>query len=258
MSGRPRDDEAIAGFVHKWQAREPGMALAELFVAKAQRPRFRAWGALLHALREAAFELSDAGVRAAKSAWWAQELVAMAQGRPSHPIGVALLPLPTAPWQALAAALLEAASAEASAPVDGEHAVCQLRPLAEAIAAVETQVFACVDTPYGAESIAVHLLAQRLLVGQAADDAGRIPLHLLARHQLGRSAIREGGAGVAARDWARELLQREPARLFAAAPFRRMCWAQDRALLARLASGAPQPARPGLCDLWRIWRAAQS
>jgi len=248
----------MAGFVGKWQAREPGMALAERFVAPAQRPLFCAWGALLHALREAAFELRDANVRVAKSSWWAQELLAIAQGRPSHPIGAALMPAAAVPWPTLAAALLEIATADAHTPVDGEQAMQQLRPLALAIAAVEAGVFARADTPKSADAIAVHLLAQRLLVGRASDDAGRIPLHWLARHQLSRSAIREGGGDAAVRDWARELLARLPDRPASNVGFRRLQWVQDRALLSRLVAGAPQPLRPGLRCLWQTWRVARA
>jgi hypothetical protein len=63
--------DAIEHFVAKWHRREPEMALAEVFCAPEQRARFRAWGALVHELREAAFELSDARVTAVKSQWWA-------------------------------------------------------------------------------------------------------------------------------------------------------------------------------------------
>ena len=77
MSTLPAD--AIEHFVAKWHRREPEMALAEVFCAPEQRPRFRAWGALVHELREAAFELSDARVTAVKSQWWAEELVSVAR-----------------------------------------------------------------------------------------------------------------------------------------------------------------------------------
>ena len=64
MSGLPVD--AIEHFVAKWHRREPEMALAEVFCPPEARARFRAWGALVHELREAAFELSDARVTAVK------------------------------------------------------------------------------------------------------------------------------------------------------------------------------------------------
>ena len=78
--------DPTAHFVDKWHRREPEMALAEVFCPPERRPVFRAWGALVHELREAAFELSDARVTAVKCQWWAEELLGLAQGRSRHPL----------------------------------------------------------------------------------------------------------------------------------------------------------------------------
>src|SRR3546814_10513002 len=77
----PAETPAVAGFIDKWLQREPAFVQASLFVAPAQRALFAHWGALLFCLREAAFELSEPSLRIAKSGWWAQELLALAQGR---------------------------------------------------------------------------------------------------------------------------------------------------------------------------------
>src|SRR5687767_6515345 len=171
MSTLPAD--AIEHFVAKWHRREPEMALAEVFCAPDARPRFRAWGALVHELREAAFELSDARVTAVKSQWWAEELVNLAQGRGRHPIS-AVLDAPSLPWTALARALLEQAQFDGR-PADAAQALDQVKPLAQALANVEAALFGQAPMPGNIEAIAVHLLLQRLPAGLAAADQARLP-----------------------------------------------------------------------------------
>ena len=66
------DVAATAHFVDKWWQREPEMRIAAAFCARADAPgpgdpararaRFECWGALLHELREALFELPEASV----------------------------------------------------------------------------------------------------------------------------------------------------------------------------------------------------
>ena len=172
------DADPMAHFVGKWQRREPEMALAEVFCPPAQRPVFRAWGALLHELREATFELSDPRVTAAKTQWWAEELLLVARGAGRHPV-CAVMPAGL-PWAALARALVEQAVYD-DRPADAAQAIAQLAPLAEAIATIEAGVHG-VAPPVPA--VAVHLLLQRLPHGLVAGDQARLPLNLLARHGL--------------------------------------------------------------------------
>ncbi|MDP1698586.1 MAG: hypothetical protein Q8L45_12520 [Xanthomonadaceae bacterium] len=253
----PTELSAAAGFVDKWLQREPAFVQASLFVAPAQRVLFAHWGALLFCLREAAFELSDPSLRVAKSSWWAQELLALAQGNASHPLANQLLEHAGAPWAALSMALLQAASHSDQTALDTDAAITQMQPLAAAMVAVEAALLGgeadCAATRWAA----LHLLSQRLLVGQATDDAGRIPLQLQARFQVSRSAIREGTAAAAVAGYAQQLLLAAPAGGVDAPLFRRMQWLLDRAVLKRLASGQPAPARPGMLSLWRLWRAAR-
>lgn len=234
------------------------MVLAEVFVPVPQRQLFRAWGTLLYALREASCELSDHALRVAKSHWWAQELLAVENRRPAHPIGMALLPAVAAPWQALASALVQWATTQRDAPVDADHALAQMRPIATAIAATESALFGSHVVAPAGHAVAVHWLTQRLLVGRAAEDAGSIPLHVLARHQVSRSAIREGGAEQALRDWAHQLHTLSGPVEEGAVVFRRMQCVQDRVVLECLAAGSAQPTRPGPRTLWRMWRAARA
>lgn len=248
----------VDDFVAKWRAREPEMMFAEPFCTGALRPRFRVWGALLFELREAAFELSDARVIAAKSAWWADELIALAQRRPRHPLTRVLTVAATAPWPALAQALLVAAEAPDGRPADREAAFAGVLPLAGMLARVEAALFEARADDSAVRSVAAHLLAQRLRFGLRADDAGRVPLHLLARHAITAAEL-PGTAGAAARrDWAHELLQASPSRLPGAPPFRLARAAFDRRELAALAAGMdPRPAMP-IAALWRAWRAARA
>src|SRR4249919_1668483 len=100
------ESPALAAFVGKWLTREPEMAIAEVFCSAERKPLYRAWGALLHELREAAFELSDVRVTEVKTAWWAEELIGVGQGRHRHPL-TEILADRAAPWSALGRALLE-------------------------------------------------------------------------------------------------------------------------------------------------------
>lgn len=246
--------DAIAHFVAKWHRREPEMALAEVFCPPAQRQRFRAWGALVHELREAAFELSDARVTAVKSQWWAEELVNLSQGRGRHPVS-AELGVAQLPWPALARALLEQAQFDAPRPADAAQALAQLQPLATALAEVERGMF---DAPASSpEAIALHLLLQRLPAGLAAGDQARLPLNLLARHGLTVDQVAAGQGGALLQEWARELAARLPADPVPGSLFRRLRTGFDRARLARLASGRGFAPPPAPATLWRAWRIAR-
>jgi len=253
----PTELPAAAGFLDKWLQREPAFVQASLFVAPAQRALFAHWGALLYCLREAAFELSDPSLRVAKSSWWAQELLALAQGKASHPLTSELVVHAGAPWAELSMALLQAASYSDQAPLNTDDAITQMLPLAAAMMAVEAALLGGEAGSVATRWAAIHLLSQRLLVGQAADDAGRIPLQLQARFQVSRSAIREGTAGAAVAGYAQELLLAAPTDGVAVPLFRRMQWVLDRALLRRLANRQIAPTRPGMLGLWQLWRAAR-
>jgi phytoene/squalene synthetase len=252
MSTLPAD--AIEHFVAKWHRREPEMALAEVFCAPELRVRFRAWGALVHELREAAFELSDARVTAVKSQWWAEELLNLSQGRGRHPIS-AELALPALPWAVLARALMEQAQFDAR-PGDAADALDQVRGFASALAQVEAGVFGETPSPDAAQALAVHLLLQRLPAGLAGEDQARLPLNLMARHGLTAAQVAAGQGEALLRDWARELSAALPA---PEGPlFRRLRTRFDRIRVDRLAAGkgfAP-PAAP--LTVWRAWRVARN
>jgi hypothetical protein len=250
-------DDALAAFVGKWQAREPEMRIATVFWPAARRPVALAWGALLHELREAAFEMSDPGVAAAKCAWWAEELHGWGERRSRHPLGRVLSAV-TAPWAALGAAWLEWPDVE-DRPGSTKDAMTSLMPAARAVDAVEA---ALLGTPAPlridqAPVIACHWLLHRLPHGLAAVDRARVPMHLVARH--GGEALGSPGpaqTGLLA-DWAGELLSVESFQPTADSAFRRCRTAFDRARLARLARGQAGPPSP-VATLLSAWRAARA
>ena len=248
--------EALPHFFAKWQAREPEMAIAEVFVPVAEKQRYRAWGALLHELRETLFELSDTRVADVKTAWWADELIGVGQGRARHPLTAALIEN-RVPWSALGRALLEHGTMEARASSTGEALRC-LQPIAQAAIAVEAGVFSvATDDGDAARALAVHWLLQRLPAGLAAEDQARIPMHLYARHGLTANQVADGKGEALLRDWAGELAQSLPAAV-AAARLRRFRTAFDRARLDQLASGKGFASPSSLGTLWRAWRAARA
>ncbi len=252
------DAQAMAEFLAKWRAREPEMALGELFCAPVLRPRFRAWGVLLHELREVGFELSEPRVQAVKGGWWAEELLAIDAGRPRHPVSHALQDV-RADWRGLARALPLGGEDDAR-PGSEDAALAQLAPFAEALLRVEDLVFGR-EAPAGdaeaREALGVHLLLERLRVGLASGDAGRVPLAVLARHGLTRAQLLEPAGAPALRDWAAALAARLPRRLPGATGFRRVRASFDRQRLEALAAGrgAFEPRGPGA--VWRAWRAAR-
>lgn len=255
MSATPH---AAAGhFVAKWHAREPEMALAEPFCPVPLRPRFRAWGALLHELREALFELSDPRVTAVKGPWWAEELAGLAAARARHPLTLSLAAAGDAPWQPLARALAEAmVAADDGRPGDTRQAIAALVPLGSAVAAVERALFGAAADEGAAVALAVHWLLHRLPGGLAAPDQARIPLHLMARHGLDAVALAGGHGGLLVRDWAGELGAALPA-MPSPVLFRRLRTGFDRARLARLAAGRGFGPPPAPVSVWRAWRLAR-
>ena len=250
---------ALGEFLAKWRAREPEMALGELFCPPVLRPRFRAWGVLLHELREVAFELSEPRVQVVKGGWWAEELLAIEAGRPRHPVSHALADV-RADWRGLARALPRGGEDDDARPGSADAAFAQLAPLAEALLRVEDAVFGH-DAPRAdadaREALVAHLLLERLRVGLASGDAGRVPLAVLARHGLTRAQLAEPAGAPALRDWAAEVAARLPRRLPGATAFRRVRASFDRQRLEALAAGrgAFEPRGPGA--VWRAWRAAR-
>lgn len=248
--------EAFAHHVGKWHRREPEMALAEVFCPPEQRRRHQAWGALLFELREAMFELSDPRVTAVKTGWWAETLQALEAGQGRHPLAEPLSSC-AAPWSTLARAVIETPHSE-SRPESPEQAIAGVQPLADAVTAVESAVFGCAPTDTIARAVAIHWLLHRLPLGLGHDDVARIPMNLLARHNLTAGQLAGGQGQAVLQDWAGELRQRLPARVPEACLFRRLRTAFDQKRLQRLVDGQGFAPAPAAWSVWRGWRAARS
>lgn len=245
----------IGHFVSKWQAREPEMRLAEVFCPATQKLLFQSWGALLHELREAVFELSDARVTEVKLLWWAEELSGLAQGRQRHPLTRSLAGM-AAPWPALAAALIEFRADEARA-ANTELAIARLVPLAAAVIAVEAVLFNAPASDRQVRSLAVHWLLHRLPDGLSADDSACLPMHLFARHDATPAQVAAGRGERLLQDWAGELLQALQANIGHAAMLRRARHRFDRARLQRIAAGRGFSHPAAFATLWRAWAAGR-
>lgn len=249
-------EAALRHFIAKWQLREPEMQIAEVFCPRVGKIRFRAWGALLHEWREAMFELSDARVSAAKTGWWAEEMMGLGQGRQRHPLTSAMLGV-DAPWPALGRALLDRDVGEIRAEDTG-HALALLLPTASAVLAAESAAFGSAESADAARSLALHWLLHRLPHGLGAEDRARIPMHLFARHGLNAAQVEAGQADALLQDWGRELAAAMPRRVPGACLLRRSRHRFDQAILAHLAAGRGFPGAAPPATLWRAWQAARS
>lgn len=246
---------AGADYAHKWLHREPEMGLVLRFIPAAQRESAVRWGALLSELRETAFELSDSGVTQAKAGWWAEELLHFDRGEPRHPLGH---DLPRdLPWAELSLALL-AMEGDGGRATDPDAAMAHVSPLAAAIANVESAWFGAPRHPTAATSVAVHLLAQRLVHGRADDDAARVPMNLFARHALTPQALAEARGEVVVREWSSLLREAAPEPDAGMVVFRRLRAGLDREQLAHLRRHPGRAWRPGPLSVWRSWRLARA
>lgn len=247
--------EAAESFIDKQLRGEAAYRLLPLFARGLGQDWLPAWVALLGEIDETAFERSDLRVAQTKLAWWAQDLAAGRQAQ--HPLSRALLGLPQAAsmaaerWQRLVGAALELSQQEAS-PADWPSAQARWRPLAEAVAAVESELLAAPVDP-----VSVLLQWQRQRLWRAAlgsrPESGLGPLGW--QVDLGAPAAAEAWQGfVGASD---ELLAAEAAaRLPLHRALLRSLWHWR---LQGLCRGAPPaellaPSPPRL--LWRSWRAA--
>ena len=252
----PEMPDAISPYVAKWFARESEMQVALVFCQPPQRTTFLAWGALLHELREALFELSTAQVMGVKSGWWAEELIALSKGTPRHPLTQALAGIDS-PWSVLGRELLGVVGDDERRG-DTAQAISALLALARAAIAVESALFGAQPSEAAAQALAIHWLWQRLPQGLDAEDRARIPMHLFARHGITTAALAAGEGMPLLRDWASELAAALPVALPGSALASRARHRFDRARLQRLAADKGFGPASGLSTLWTAWRAARS
>lgn len=155
------DAAALEAFLEKWRARWPEWAIAQVFLAPAERPLAQAWLALRAELAEAAWGGEDPTPGAAKLGWWEQELHGWARGARRHPLGLALQKQPV-DWAALAA-VLPALRLRRVPEGDRAATLAGLAPLAAVLAPLSARLFAAAaaSTP---EAMAHALLAEWVLL----------------------------------------------------------------------------------------------
>lgn len=257
------DDQGQTVFFAKAEAREPILGAALGFVPEGSRSTFQAWIGLLAELRECVFELSDSRVTALKIGWWVEELEGVRRGAARHPLTRVLI-RHGGPWSAVTP-VLAAVAADHDPPPDFEHAVADLRPLADALLAVERHLFGLDDKTIEIQSRALVLgwLRHRLERGLEAADRARVPLALFARHGLRREQLALQEADALRRDWAGCLLAALPAvqETEGWAYPRRLSLQADRRALAALAVARPQGTGRGgafllVYNAWRLARRA--
>jgi hypothetical protein len=245
--------QELQHFVSKWYAREPEMQFAEVFVPASEKAQFPIWGALLHELKHTLFELSDSHVTDIKTAWWADEFQRLANAQPRHPITQALNNV-DAPWASLSSSLFGVIETTSTRASNTEQAIDLLLPFSTALIEIEDKIFN-VKTATAKEIFAVHCLVQRLPHGLSSEDQARLPMHLMARHNVNAAQLANIGNSGLLQDWALELHTQLEHKV-AGSLFRSARMRFDQALLTHLMAGKGFIKASAPKHLWRAWRAA--
>jgi 15-cis-phytoene synthase len=184
---------AYASFEQKWLDANPQNAFVGVFLPAARRAREWAFGTLVHELEQAAFQVREPEVAAAKLHWWQEELSAAAAGNARHPVTKILFTDPKVRavdvlvWPALAggaASIVEPAScATLQALLDSFTA------FHGAVARAEAALFSG-GGPATASNAALWTISHLLRVlATAPEAAASLPLDLLARHGATRAVL---------------------------------------------------------------------
>ncbi len=265
---------AFSTFEQKWLDAHPEYAIASVFLPAAARSAANAFGCLVDEL-DAASQLRDPQVAAAKVAWWYGEITAALRGHGSHPVTQALFTQDLAEagdaalWQALADAMLrrlDRGSASTLSNLLAQHADFHM-----SVARIDAALQGKTSSGPGSAALwTISLLLRQLAHLDGDDERLSLPLDLLARHGLTRAQLSATSA-------ARHALLRDYLDALAgvmvtavAAPlscglYVRVRTRLDRALIAA-ARAAPDPlayahghlrARRWQC-LWAAWREARA
>jgi len=230
------------------------------------------FGSLVHELEQTTFGVREPQVAAVKLNWWRQELITATGGPPRHPIARELFDdertrsIDQARWSNLIdGALVQLESAAPSTLVDS---ISTLAAFYRPVSSLEATLAAQENARSDADArlwISAHLLQS---VAQPGHDRA-IPLDLLARHGLARSALAEPIAARSAllRDYL-GLVHDEIAAALAHTPRaslgRRVRAQLDRELAAKARADADpwallvrHPAPRRWRSLWLSWREAR-
>jgi len=226
----------------------------------------------VHELEQTTFGMREPQVAAVKLNWWREELTAATAARPRHPIARELFDdertrsIDATRWSTLINGAL--AQLESAAPSALDDSISTLAAFYRPVASLEAAVSAQENARTEADArlwISAHLLHSAARPGH--DRA--IPLDLLARHGLARSALTEPSRAKTAllRDYL-GLLRDEIDAALAQAPQaslgRRVRARLDRELAARASAAADpsallerHPAPRRWRSLWLSWREAR-
>jgi phytoene synthase len=259
----PPDDAAFASFERKWLEANPEQATVAVFLAPDERRRASAFGVLVHELEQTTFSVREPQVAAVKLNWWRQELISAGAGTPRHPVTKELFDdararsIAESSWSNLIdGALAQFDGAAASALPDSISTLAAFyRPVASLEAALAADQSARSDAD-ARLWISAHLLHSAVLTV----DNRAIPLDLLARHGLARSALTEPSPARAAllRDYlglVRDEIDAALAQLPQASLGRRVRARLDRELAARASAAADPLALLAGHPRQRRWRS---
>lgn len=268
-------DTAFETYLNHWREAGPQRAAAWLFLRHDERVRYGALAALEDEWLKAVREAREPQVAATKLGWWREEMQRAVQGEARHPLLQPLFAdprvreIPVACWTAAVDASLLALNT--LPPADGAAQLAAARPLAAALADIETRIWfdARVDAARAAAVIAVAQLVSSLRGLGMALANGRVPLpmNLMARHGLSLDALaRDGQARRAAlRDHAAEL-ERElahaatmpgPLSLFRTVDLHHDLNSLQRAAQAEDPLAALHAPERGFRHLLKTWQAAR-
>ncbi len=181
---------AFASFEQKWLDAHPENALVAVFLPVEQRRRERAFNTLVHELEQAAFDVREPQIAAAKLAWWQHELVEASTGNARHPITKTLFSdaqaraVDPAIWPAMAAG-----AAMMTEPVSCTTLAESLTGFTPFYCAVARAERALLEGKTGDCSAHATLWAITHLLRELANPSrfdARLPLDLLARHGVTR------------------------------------------------------------------------
>jgi 15-cis-phytoene synthase len=268
----PPEDAAFASFERKWLEANPEQATVAVFLSPDERRRASAFGSLVHELEHTTFAVREPQVAAVKLNWWRQELIGASAGTPRHPITRELFDDERARsiaapfWTNLIdGALAQLDAGPSSTLVDS---ISTLAMVYRPVASIEAALAA--EEPARNEANARLWISAHLLQAAARPGDDRaIPLDLLARHGLARSALIEPSPGRSAllcdylglvQDEIDDALTQGPRGSLG----RRVRARLDRELAAKARAAADPAAMlagyPGLRrsrSLWLSWREAR-
>lgn len=269
-------DDQFAPFERKWLESSPEHAFVRIFLPARVRRVASAFGALVHELSLAAFQVGEPQVAMSKLGWWRQELTDAGSGHARHPITCVLFDdgrvkdSPAALWLALAEAALNCVDLPAAA--DLRDLLAQLRPWHAAVAAAQRIVLdnGAADPARDADLMSASHLLRSYADPALTTERLALPLNLLARHRLTRETARAQDAnGTAfAKDYLAQL-GGEIDRALRTAPVDSLPIRVSARLDSRLATQAqrvPDPlawlAENGRSGRWRClrvcWREARA